>query len=224
MKELMTITIGQSPREDIQPILNKYIGDEVKITQMGILDAVSQKEYEKLTSTESSESIYVSKLSDGREITLDAYLVEKKVIQTIKDLEMKGFQQVLLLCTGHFPSLTFDKIRVYIPEKIIVPTIKMLSHNYQIGIMIPNNNQNQMMERKWGENGIQSIIETASPYSEIKDILKAGKKLKDKGAEYILMDCMGYTESMKELLTKELGLPVILSNALMAKVVSEILV
>lgn len=224
MKELIAITIGQSPREDIQPILDKYIGEEVKITQVGILDAISQKEYEKLTSTKNSEAIYVSKLSDGKEIILDAYLVEKRVIQTIKDLEKKGIQQVLLLCTGHFPSLIFDKVRVYIPEKIIAPTIEMLAHNYQIGVMIPNNNQNQMMEGKWGKSGVQPMIETASPYSEIKDILKAGKKLKDKGAEYILMDCMGYTETMKKLLTKELGLPVILSNALMAKIVSEILV
>jgi len=45
-------------------------------------------------------------------------------------------------------------------------------------------------------------------------------ELKDQ-ADLILLDCMGYTESARELVQQISGKPVILSNALMAKLVSE---
>ena len=53
-------------------------------------------------------------------------------------------------------------------------------------------------------------------------VVDAGKALQAQGAEAILLDCIGSTERHREALLP-LGLPVILSNAVAAKALSELL-
>ena len=49
-----------------------------------------------------------------------------------------------------------------------------------------------------------------------------GRDLKERGAEAILLDCIGFTERHRDALA-EIGLPVILSNAIAAKAAGELL-
>ena len=56
----------------------------------------------------------------------------------------------------------------------------------------------------------------------VQRLLDAGKELKAQGADAILLDCIGFTERHRHALLP-LGLPVILSNAVAAKALSELL-
>ena len=224
MKELLTITLGQSPRKDIQEILDKYIGYGTNINQVGLLDDVPHEEYERMTSISSGQDVYVSKLSVGSEVILDKEAVEEKVSETIRHFEAEGVRQILLLCTGEFEDLGSGASSVYTPEKLIFPTIATLVREHQFGIIVPKQEQVHMMWEKWRKYDLSPIISSASPYSDVNCVLKAGRRLKNEGAEYILLDCMGYTEEMKMAVLKETNIPVILSNTLMAKVLSELLV
>jgi protein AroM len=61
------------------------------------------------------------------------------------------------------------------------------------------------------------IFAAASPYGGTEDgLVDAGKELRAKGADAILLDCIGFTERHREALLP-LGLPIILSNAVAAK-------
>lgn len=222
MSEVVAVTIGQSPRTDIQPILEKYIGTH-SVVQMGLLDNISDDEFRKLTTVKTEDEVYVSKMVDDSEVILSAEMIERKMTETIKTLKNKGVRQVLLLCTGNFSDIP-SNIRVYVPEQLISPTISVIGRDSKVGIIIPNKDQKRMMEKKWNKYDFIPMFEGASPYTEVKNIVEAGKKLKDRGAEYLLMDCMGYTEEMKSAVKKETNLPVVLSTALMAKVLSELLV
>lgn len=51
---------------------------------------------------------------------------------------------------------------------------------------------------------------------------KAANELKNK-VDIILLDCMGYTEQAREMVSRATGLPVILSNSIMAKLTSEMI-
>jgi len=68
------------------------------------------------------------------------------------------------------------------------------------------------------------IFGSASPYSgdTEAEVLRAGRDLKARGAEAILLDCIGFTERHRAALAP-LDMPVILSNAVAAKAVSELL-
>ena len=51
---------------------------------------------------------------------------------------------------------------------------------------------------------------------------RAGTQLATRGAEALLLDCIGFTERHRNVLAQT-GLPVILSNAVVAKAVGELL-
>src|SRR5262249_12554471 len=66
------------------------------------------------------------------------------------------------------------------------------------------------------------IFAAASPYADTVDVVTAsGVSLVRRGAEALLLDCIGFVEAHRRQLAHASGLPVILSNVLMAKIVGE---
>ena len=75
---------------------------------------------------------------------------------------------------------------------------------------------------KWKALERPPIFAVASPYTDTLDVVTAsGVSLVCRGAEALLLDCIGFVEAHRRQLAHASGLPVILSNALMAKVVGE---
>src|SRR5436190_2159744 len=76
---------------------------------------------------------------------------------------------------------------------------------------------------KWRSLHRQPIFAAVSPYGATPEaVFDAGKQLKAQGAAAILLDCIGFTERHRQALLP-LDLPVILSNAVAAKALSELL-
>jgi hypothetical protein len=46
----------------------------------------------------------------------------------------------------------------------------------------------------------------------------------DRGADVLMLDCLGFHQRHRDLLQKKLDVPVLLSNVLMARLASELLV
>ncbi len=65
----------------------------------------------------------------------------------------------------------------------------------------------------------------ANPFwdSEAK-LIAAGQELIDRGADVLMLDCPGFHQRHRDLLQKALDVPVLLSNVLMARPASELLV
>lgn len=55
-------------------------------------------------------------------------------------------------------------------------------------------------------------------------IIDAGKELLAKGADVIMLDCLGFHQRHRDLLQKQLDVPVLLSNVLIARLAAELLV
>jgi protein AroM len=51
---------------------------------------------------------------------------------------------------------------------------------------------------------------------------KAARTLRERGAEMLVMDCMGFVEEHRAAARRASGLPTLLSNALIAKLVAEL--
>jgi protein AroM len=69
------------------------------------------------------------------------------------------------------------------------------------------------------------IFAAASPYDDPPEMLRAaGLSLEARGAEALLLDCIGFTEDHRRALANATGVPVLLSNAVMAKLVGELLI
>ena len=91
-----------------------------------------------------------------------------------------------------------------------------------LGVIVPLAAQLHSERGKWRSPGRPPILGSASPYADDRGILAhAGAALAKPGGEYLLLDCIGFTERHRSRLAA-IGLPVILSNALMAKAVGEL--
>src|SRR5699024_5499162 len=120
-------------------------------------------------------------------------------------------------CTGDFPSLITKKPILY-PDKILNHLVKAVMNEGKIGIIIPLEEQKETLIKKW--TGFEVDAEAATPY-EASDIRGAASKLKERGAELIVLDCIGYSEEHKIEAKKGSNLPVILPRTLLARVAME---
>jgi protein AroM len=94
----------------------------------------------------------------------------------------------------------------------------------QLGIVVPIASQIGSESGKWRALATPPIFASANPYGADPEaeVRRAGAELTARGAEAILLDCIGFIERHRAAL-QPFDIPVILSNAVAAKTVSELL-
>lgn len=223
-KKLGMVTIGQAPRTDVTPILLKHLGDRVELLQMGVLDGMEREEIDERLFPEEGHELLVSRLQSGESVQLSREKIEPIMQQKLNELENRGCDQILVLCTGVFHGFTLNKAYLIEPDRILPPTINAIVGRRKLGVVTPLADQREQTLEKWEGNGISPVVVAVSPYDKEREGFYHGaKQLVDQGAEIILLDCMGYVEECRRIVQEASGLPVILSNALMAKLISEML-
>lgn len=220
---LGTLTIGQAPRPDVVPIIDRYVSADVRRIHRGVLDGMTHAEIAARYKPEGGEPELVTRLQDGTEVVLSRARMKNGVQQTLAALEAEGCDAILLLCTGTFDGLACNKAWLIEPDHIIPAMVAGLVEKRQLGIIVPIASQIGSERGKWRPLHRAPIFAAASPYAGSDDaLIDAGKELKARGAEAILLDCIGFTERHRQALLP-LGLPVIVSNAVAAKALSELL-
>ena len=220
---LGTLTIGQAPRPDVVPIIDRYVAAEIRRIHRGVLDGLSSDEIDQRYQPEPGEPVLVTILQDGTEVELSRRRIKDGVQEALLALEAEGCDAILLLCTGTFDGLECNKAWLVEPDQIIPTMVAGLVQKRQLGVIVPIASQIGSESGKWRPLYRPPIFATASPYAATPDaVVDAGKELQARGAEAILLDCIGFTERHREALLP-LGLPVILSNVVAAKGLSELL-
>jgi protein AroM len=219
---LGTLTIGQAPRPDIAPILDRYIPQSGRRIHCGVLDGLSRAEIDAGYGARPGEPILITRLADGSSVRLSGAKVERGAQEKLGLLEERGCDVILMLCTGTFHALQCRRSWLVEPDRIIPPLVAALLQDRLLGIIMPVAEQMQSESAKWSRLARQPIFASASPYSDDLDaVTRAGAELADRGAQALLLDCIGFTERHRGALAQT-GLPAILSNAVVAKVVGEL--
>jgi len=222
MSKLGTLTIGQAPRADITPILDDVLDAHLARRHAGVLDGLRRAEIDRGFATEAGKPVLITKLLDGSAVVIDRARTEAAAQHKLAMLEAEGCSTILMLCTGHFATLRTQTARLIEPDRILPPTVAALVQGAQLGIIVPLAEQIASEAGKWAPLGRTPLYAAASPYGgEGASVAEAARDLAGRGAEILLMDCMGFVERHRRE-AKEAGLPVILSNSLIAKLVSEI--
>lgn len=220
---LGTLTIGQAPRPDVVPIIDRHVPPEVQRIHRGALDGLTRAEIAAQFAPDPGEAALITRLQDGGAIHLSRRRMRDEVQNALWQLEDDGCDVILLLCTGTFTGLECRRAWLVEPDHIIPAMVAGLVERRQIGILVPIPGQIVSEAEKWRPLGRPPLFAAANPYDTGEDaVLEAGRTLQAKGAEAILLDCMGFTERHRGALGS-LGLPVMLSNAVMAKAVAELL-
>jgi protein AroM len=219
---LGTLTIGQAPRLDVIPIIDRHVPTEVRRVHRGVLDGLSPGEIAARYRPAPGEAVLVSRLSDGSEVELSRRRMREGVQQALLALEAEGCAVILLLCTGTFEGLECRSAWLVEPDHIIPGMVAGLVERRQLGILVPIAGQIETEAGKWAGLARRPIFAAASPYTSAPEaVCAAGAALISRGAAALLLDCIGFTERHRTALLP-LGLPVILSNAVIAKAVGEL--
>nr|UXE45966.1 hypothetical protein Hi04_10k_c5482_00012 [uncultured bacterium] len=224
-RTLGTLTIGQAPRRDVVPIIEKHVPAGTRLVHRGALDGMTRANIAAQFAPEQGEAALITSLQDGGgSVLLSRKRMRDEVQRVVRRLEEDECDVILVLCTGTFEGLESRKAWLVEPDHIIPGMVAGLVERRQLGILVPIAGQITSEAEKWKALARPPLFAFASPYGDDGDdaVRLAGEGLKAQGAEGILLDCIGFTERHRAMLTP-LGLPVILSNAIVAKAVGELL-
>ena len=221
MSRLGIITIGQSPRIDLTEDLTTILSKKITIVERGVLDNFTYEEVIDGFKPSKKESILVSRMKDGRQVILSEKKITESMQNCIIELE-KDVDIILILCTGRFPKYKHDK-PLLIPQEILHSVVSKLSNGKEIGVIVPKDEQINAIRNWWQESGVKVQIKSASPYEDTEDIEIVSKHFKDKDIEYIVLDCMGYSQGMKAIVRTYSEKMVILPRTLIARIINELI-
>jgi protein AroM len=220
---LGTLTIGQAPRPDVVPIIDAHVPPAVRRFHKGVLDGLARGDIDRRYGAQPGEAALVTQLLDGSVVELSRRRMQDGVQHALFALEDAGCDVILLLCTGTFAGLHCRRAWLIEPDHVIPPLVAGLIERRLLGVVVPIAGQIASESGKWQLLARPPLFAVASPYAEPPAALAAaGADLKEHGAEAIVLDCIGFTERHRAALAP-LGLPVMLSNAVVARALGELL-
>lgn len=222
MVKIGAITIGQAPRNDVTVDILPILGDNIELIQAGGLDGLTHEEIAAFAPDE-HDYVLVSKLVDGTSVKFAERFILPRLQKCIDVLEKEGVSLILFLCTGDFPNVLKSHVPLIFPYKIIKTIVPVLSTRSKIAVLTPDAMQVKQSEKKW-KNYVSEVISIpASPYANPKELDAAAERLKDLDVDLIVMDCIGYTEKMKQDLRARTQKNIILSRTIVARLIKELL-
>jgi protein AroM len=205
----------------VVPILDRYVSAKVPRIHRGVLDGRTRGDIAARYQPDPGEPVLITRLQDGGPVELSRRRMREGVQDALAALEAEGCDIILLLCT--FAGLECRKAWLVEPDHIIPSVVAGLVGGRQLGIIVPLAAQMASESEKWRPLARKPFFAAANPYGgDSAALLGAGRDLKARGADALLLDCIGFTESHRATLAP-LALPVILSNAVVAKAVGELL-
>lgn len=223
IRKLGCITIGQSPRVDVLPDLQKFLFS-VEIIQRGALDGFSQEQLKEIAPEETCcEGVLISRLQNGNFVRIKEAKILPLLQKSVTELNAEGVDGIMMLCTGTFPKFT-SEVPIWYPQELMHVGVKSLFPEASLGIITPDKNQLQEIRDKWSGYGYSEVrtIE-ANPYGAFDLIIEQAQILAGIGVDIIILDCIGYTEAMKQGIQEKTGLVTILGKTLAARMVSELI-
>lgn len=219
MKKIGMLTIGQSPRNDLIPMLKEIIGN-VEIIEAGALDGVSYEEVKEID-LKLDDYILVTRMRDGREVKITKKWVLPRMQEKLDEIESHGVRLTVVMCTGKFPQFKSKGI-VVTPMEIMKGVLEATIKSGKIGVVYPTHEQIEGGYATWERPGVEIYGDSVSPY-EADDVDALCERLAKENLDIILLNCFGFPLSIKNTVIEKTGVPALHSSALVARVVKELI-
>ena len=216
------VTIGQAPRVDVTVDIMDIFGGKTELIQAGGLDGLTKEDIAEFAPGE-GDYVLVSRLNDGSSVTFAERHILPRLQEAMNRMEEEGCRLIMMFCTGSFPeTLTTKSIPVIYPCEVLDRLVPLMSKKSSIICMTPSTLQIEQTEEKWRHYVKEVKAVAASPYGDWETLEKAADEVKDMDADLIVLDCIGYTQEMKEMFARKTKKMVVLPRTLLARVVSEL--
>lgn len=220
MTVISMLTIGQTPREDISHDLRQLLPSDWHLREYGALDGLTRREAEALCGYEGRGELLVTRMAGATEqIRLSADKVFARLQTCITLAEKEGADLHLMACTGNFPAYLHEKTILY-PG--LCQRKAALAREGPVGVLIPNAGQLEQIAGWWADCGAAHVLlEPADPFGPTDGVIQSAKRLKDRGARTLCLDCFGYTLEQKRAVEAALGLPAVLPREVLCQMAKE---
>ncbi|MDM8102308.1 MULTISPECIES: AroM family protein [Oceanobacillus] len=206
------LTIGQAPRTDVTPSIQRILGSETEIIEKGALDRLDVDSFHTVA-PDASDITYISRVRNGGSVKMGKSKL-LPLLQEERDMLEEQTEVIIMLCTGDFPTLQGTKPIIY-PDVELNQAVHKVMPSGNLGLIIPLEEQRDSLIEKWNHPEIKKLVEVASPY-EKSNIEGAARALKNRGADLIVLDCMGYNEEHEKRAVNASGLKVFLPRKVAA--------
>lgn len=216
-----TVTIGQTPRDDVLSDIKSLISGDIEIVEKGALDELTLNEVAGLKPTRDDE-ILVTRMRDGTEVTVGRDRILPRMQERISELDKEDdVALVTLLCSGEFPPFQCSKPLI-MPSRLLWGVLSSISIEGNLGMMLPSPRQVKPAVKDFEGLGCKVVGVGASPYGEEEGIVKAAEALEGE-VDLVFMNCFGYNLEMKNIVRKITKKPIILPRSLLARTLDDLL-
>jgi protein AroM len=225
MQTIGFATIAESPRDDVIPAMRPYLPFGVEIAERGCLDGLSPAEIAAL-GPEPGEVGIVARLKNGGSTLLSHAKILPRMQRCVDELiHDEGAELVVILCGADWAAIRAERLVVN-PGRLFPGVIGGLAYGRRLGIIKPSAGQVESELARYRSMGIDAVVTAASPYAGDERIVlarQAAEELRGAGCDLVWMTCIGMDVEMRDVVAEVTERPVILAQALLARVVSELL-
>lgn len=221
---LAILTIGVLPFREVLPLLTEHIPED-QITHKTLLGNLPREEVMARYALEPGEDDVLTLLSDSTIASISRQKVERDLQAVIDVLDKQGYDVILLMSTADISGLSARNAILLEPRRIIPPLVASIVDGHQVGVIVPLVEQLSAQQRKWQMLENPPLYAIASPiHDSDSTLIAAGRQLLAQGADVLMLDCLGFHQHHRDVLQKALEIPVLLSNVMLARLASELLV
>ncbi|PDN22055.1 AroM protein [Salmonella enterica] len=221
---LAILTIGVVPMSEVLPLLTEYI-DEQHITHHSLLGKMSREDVMADYAVEPGDDPLLTLLNDNQIAHVSRQKVERDLQSVVEVLDNQGYDVIILMSTAAIKSMAARNSILLDPLRIIPPLVASIVDGHQVGVIVPVAELLAAQEKKWQVLQMPPVYSLANPvHGSEQQLIDAGQALLDQGADVIMLDCLGFHQRHRDILQQALDVPVLLSNVLIARLASELLV
>lgn len=221
---LAMLTIGVVPIREVLPLLTEHIRED-QITHISLLGKMSREDVMEDYAVEPGEEAILTMLSDLQPAAVSRAKVERDLQAVIEVLDTQGYDVIILMSTAQIIGMKAYNAILLEPLRIIPPLVASIVDGHQVGVIVPMEELIAAQKIKWQVLENPPLYSLAHPlYSSDDELVAAGRELLERGADVIMLDCLGFYQHHRDLLQKALDVPVLLSNVLITRLASELLV
>ncbi|EME8858852.1 MULTISPECIES: AroM family protein [Enterobacter] len=221
---LAILTIGVVPVSEVLPLLTEHVSEQ-QIAHLSLLGKMSREEVMEDYALDEGEDPLATLLSDGKLAHVSRQKIERALQGVIEVLDNQGYDVILLMSTAPITGLVARNAILLEPMRIIPPLVASIVDGHQVGVIVPIEELMDNQEAKWQVLEKVPLYALANPFWDSEAaLIAAGRELMERGADVLILDCLGFHQHHRDLLQKALDIPVLLSNVLMARLASELLV
>ncbi|EAO8828850.1 AroM family protein [Salmonella enterica subsp. enterica] len=221
---LAILTIGVVPMSEVLPLLTEYI-DEQHITHHSLLGKMSREDVMADYAVEPGDDPLLTLLNDNQIAHVSRQKVERDLQSVVEVLDNQGYDVIILMSTAAIKSMAARNSILLEPLRIIPPLVASIVDGHQVGVIVPVAELLAAQEKKWQVLQMPPVYSLANPvHGSEQQLIDAGQALLDQGADVIMLDCLAFHQRHRDILQQALDVPVLLSNVLIARLASELLV